>query len=328
MKSTTVCLFACLMLITFSLKPHSSGYEHEDNFLTTCCTPLNLTQPRSIHNFLHSVFSDRRYAHDYLPYNLCTHLMSFLEHGKGLEKQIPYAESSIRLFYNKLKASPFVCNQALSKMLDCMPHIIKTYCAPSAESSFLSSMENNMMGIFVPTFLSQFSLFRSNPEDFLKKLAHDVTTMVQNSFTTYNHVAREQLRQMFIRFIDLGLMKLIWTPTQQEAVWDSIKTISIQLSDAMELGVITTDELDDFYKSLLESFYRFLDLTGSELSRSVIETMKEDVCSDTLLLFVLEEQETALETKKERTLQILLEAEAKIEARSHGIITDLVVCQN
>lgn len=325
MKSTTVFLFF-VMVFSISFSNSMNYYvQHEDSFLDACCVSLDLSQPRSIHNFLSDVFSDRRYATDYLPYNLCTHLMPFLEHGKGSDRKAAYIESSIRLFYNKLKASPFVCNKAFSKMLDCVPQVVKNYCGTCVEDSFLSSVENNMMNIFVPTFLSQFSLFKSKPEEFLKKLARDITTMVETSFNVHDHLAREQLKQMFIRYLELGLMKLIWNPAEQMEIWDSVKNISVQLSDIMEMGLITPDELDDLYKSLIESFCRFLDLTGSEFSRSFVENIREDVCSDALLLFELEEQEVYIETKKDRMLTALMEVEAKIEARMCGIITDVIL---
>ena len=77
---------------------------------------------------------------------------------------------------------------------------------------------------------------------------------------------------------------------------------------------------------LLESSCKFLDLAGSELSLTVIETIKEDVISNEMLMFEFEEQEQMIETKRERLLDVLMETEAKIEARMRGIITDIVVC--
>jgi hypothetical protein len=328
MKSTSFLLFTCIGISFLSSIVYSIDYrvvEHQDDFLINCCKPLDFSQPRNIHYFLRNIFSNKRYAQEYLPYNISSHLVQFLEHGgKAAKQKALYMESTLRLFYNELKRTIFTCNKSFSEMLDTVPAIIKTACGRS-ENSFFSTIENNMMGIFVPTFLSQFSFFKSNPEEFLKKLSHDITSMIENSFNVQDHVAQEQLKQMFVRFLEMGLMKIVWNQADQPQAWESVKKISIQLADVMEMGLITPDELDDLYKSLLESYCRFLDLSGSDLSKSLIATIKNEVRSCDLLLFELEEQEEFIETKRERMLDVLVETEAKVEARMHGIITDIVV---
>ena len=326
MKSTTILFFAALSLSIFpTIKSVDYKTEHHDDFLFACCKPLDLTQPRTVHHFLRNIFSDKRYAYEYLPYNLCSHLMQFLEHGKASGQKAIYMDSALRLFFNKLKACSHVCPHAYSEMLDKAPALIKDFCSRPAPDLFLSTIEKNMMGIFVPTFLSQFSFFKSNPEEFFKNLSHEVSLMVANSFDVIDQNAQEQLKQIFVRFLDLGLIKLIWSPTDQSEVWGSIRVLSKQLYDVMDMGLITPDELDDLYKSLLESFCRFLDIAGSDLSLELIAAMKDDVESGTLFMFELEEQDEFIETKRERMLDALLETEAKIEARMCGIITDVVL---
>lgn len=326
MKSTLI-LFFTLILVTFSssIDAFNSHLEQHEGFLAACCKPLNFTQPRTIHDFLKNVFSNKRYAQDYLPYNMSTHCMQFLEDGKKLKKSAAYMEASLRLFYNKMKECRFFCPETVSEFVDKASKTIKYGAASSAQTDFYADIEKNMMDIFVPTFISDFSLFKSNPEQFLKNIAHNVTLMVKNSFNVHDHVAQEQLKQMFVRIVEQALMKLLWTPNDQYEVWHSVKKISIQCADLLEMNLISPDELDDLYKSLLESFCRFLDLAGSELSLSVIEKIREDVVSDGMLLFEFEEQEQMLETKRERILDVLMGTEAKIEARMRGIITDVVV---
>lgn len=327
MKSTIISFFITLFMISFSsLQADAINAAHCDEFLYACSRTLNFTQPRTIHYFLHDVFSDKKYAFDYLPYNVGTHMAQFLEHGKKVGYKSVYMESTFRLFYNKLKACPYVCPTSFSDMLSKVPHLLEGYCSRTADGSFFVGIEKNMVDIFVPRFVSEYSFFKSNPEEFLNKLSHDVTVMIENAFDVHDHIAREQLKQMFVRFLEMGLMKLVWDPAEQHEIWDSVKTISGQLSDTMDMGLITADELDDCYKSLLESFCRFLDLTGSDLSRDLIEDIKEDVCSDTMLMFELEEQQDYIETKRERMLGALLETEAKIEARMRGIVTDVIAC--
>jgi hypothetical protein len=327
MKSTTFLFITALLfdISTSTLQSIDYRSEQQDDFLITCCTPLDFSQPRTVPYFLQNIMSNKRYTQDYLPYNLSSHLMQFLDHGKASKQKAVFVESTIRLFYNCLKRSPFVCNKAFSEMLDQIPLKIKSYCSACFDGSYFSQVEKNMMSIFVPTFLTQFSFFKTNPEDFLKNLSHEVAVMIENSFNAQDHVTEEQLKQMFVRFLELNVLKLLWDPADQEGAWNSVKTISVQLADVMEIGLITPDELDDLYKSVIESFCRFLDLAGSEFPLTLVDAMKEDVYSDDLLMFELEEQEQFIETKRERMIDALLEVEAKIEARMCGIITDVVV---
>ncbi len=327
MKSTSILFFiAFVLVISSSIDAKHSALEYNDDFLTTCCKPLNFTQPRTVHYFLQNVFSNKRYAQEYLPYNMGTHCIQFLEDGKKLQKSAAYMEASLRLFYNKMKECPFVCPFGLSEFLDKATLCIKHGTSAFNHEDFYNDIEKNAMDIFVPTFVSDFSFFKSNPEQFLKNLAHSVTLMVKNTFNVHDHVAQEHLKQMFVRTVELGLMKLIWTPNDQIGAWHSFKKLATQCVNLLEMDLISPDELDDLFKSLLESFCRFLDLAGSELSLTVIDTIKEDVLSNELLIFEFEEQEQMLETKRERLLDVLMETEAKIEARMRGIITDIVVC--
>lgn len=327
MKSTSILIFAAFIVIfsSYAVTP-VHNIESSLDFITECCKPINFDQPRNIHYFLQNVFNNKQYTQEYLPFNLEKHPLQFLENGKKLPKSASYMESSIRLFYNRMKACPFSCPVSVSLYLDKAPLCIKHGTSSFMQTDFYSDIEKNMMDIFIPTFVSDFSFFKSNPEQFFKNMAHSVTVMVKDTFNLHDHIAQEQLKQMFIRFVELCFMKLVWTPNDQMGVWQSFKRLSEQCINLLELELITPDEFDDLCKSLIESFIRFLDLAGSELSMSVIETIREDIESQEMIIFEFDEQEQMIESKKDRMLDAVLQTEAKIEARKRGIITDIVVC--
>ncbi len=321
MKSTTF-LFFIVLLLGFSLNTMQGYIAQEDDkdFLYACCMPLDFNQPRIIHGFLKRILSDKRYAYEYFPYNINSHLMQFLDHGKAVKHNATYTESSLRLFYNCMKRAPFVCNKAFSELLDKAPQLLNNISKNNNTYSFFDTIEQKMMGVFVPTFLHQFPLFKANPEEFFKSLSHELRMMIESTFNAQDHIAHEQMKQMFVRFVELGLLKLMWDPYNYDELWSSVKHISLQLEQVAQMGLITIDELDDCYKSLLESFYRFVDLNGAEFPMALIETIKEDLASQKLLLFELEEQEASLESKRERMIGVLIDLEAQIEARKRGII--------
>ncbi len=68
----------------------------------------------------------------------------------------------------------------------------------------------------------------------------------------------------------------------------------------MQEDILNQDELDDLLKSLVERFVYFLELTGSDLSFDVIETIKKDLESGNLLFHMIDEQEEFIESKVDR----------------------------
>ena len=103
----------------------------------------------------------------------------------------------------------------------------------------------------------------------------------------------------------------------------SVKVIAKNLTTLKEHNIINQDDLDDLFKSLLERFCHFLDLAGSDLSVEVIQKIKEDIASGNLMFLELEEQEDFMETKSERLGRSIIQTEAKVRARSYGIITEV-----
>jgi hypothetical protein len=95
------------------------------------------------------------------------------------------------------------------------------------------------------------------------------------------------------------------------------------MTELKDQGIINQDDLDDLFKSLLERFCHFLDLAGSDLSMDVINSIKQDIVAGKLLFLELEEQEDFIETKAERLQRALLLTEAKVRARSFGIISEV-----
>lgn len=321
MKSTTF-LFFIVLLLGFSVTT-AQGYmtqEDEKDFLYACCLPLDFNQPRSIHGFLKQLLSNKRYVQEYFPYNSTAHLMQFLKHGKELKNNATYMESSLRLFYNCMKRAPFICSRSFSEFLDTVPALLNTVSKGHNSYAFFDTIEQNMMGVFVPTFINHFPLFKADPEEFFNKLSHQLRLMIEQSFNVQDHVAHEQMKQMFVRFVELGLLKLMWDPYNYDDLWKSVKQIAVQLEQVMQMGLMTLDELDDCYKSLLESLYRFIDLNSADLPLTLVEAIKEDLASQQLLLLELDEQEAALETKRDRMIGVLIELEAQIEGRIRGII--------
>ncbi len=291
---------------------------HQDP-LRLFCQPIKFTQS-GIQHYLHNIYSHPAYARDFLPHSL-SDFIQFLNYGKNTNQSRLFMVSTFRLFLNKVKATPYLSAYAFCDMLDQLP-LLKDYCI-NEDKNYVLSLQKTLKNIFFSFFLSKFNFFKENPDQFFDDISNEIINAVESK-SIKREVECEQLRQIIIRFLENCFHKLIWSPFDQEEVWISVKNISFKLTSLMENGIICAEELDDLFKSLLESFCHFLNITGSELSPDVIEMIKEDISNGNLLLLTLEEQEDTIESKPERLMRALIKTDAKIQARLQGFITESI----
>ena len=151
-------------------------------------------------------------------------------------------------------------------------------------------------------------------------LSEDILEEIQGNFYE-TPFRQEQFRQSIIRFLEIALNKIIWYPSDGQDTWKSVKLFAHQIYKLHQTDIIDEDELDDFYKSLLERFCYYLDMHGSGISLKTLAIIRSDITSKKLHFLELEEQEAYLEPKPERLKRALIIAEAKIHAHAQGIVT-------
>jgi hypothetical protein len=293
-----------------------------DRLLQSFCAPVVFTRS-GMHNFLSEVFNRPEYARDFLPHNL-SHYSQFLYYGKSSGNRLSYGLASSRLFINKLKASPYLSAEALSVFLDKLPPLIEDYFVINNNHSWITELKTLFKQLLYKSFLNNFTLFKQDPDTFFDQLTEQMTSAIEPKSIINESIDKETFRNQIIRFLELALNKTIWTPFEYDNAWTSFKTLASQLVTLYERNIINYDELNDLSYSLMERFIYFLDLTGSELSLNVVETMKADIASGAIILCNIEEQEECLETKTVRLRNAIMETEAKILARKRGIITEIL----
>lgn len=293
---------------------------HEEDSFTLFCTPVKFTRS-GMRCFLKHIFNRGGYCEDFYPHSF-SHVIEFLQYGNQTKQDIEYIISTLRLFNNKLKGSRFVTANAYSSFLGQLADVIEPYCKQK-EQTIWEHVQHNIKSILYNAFLSSFSFFKEEPDSFFDDIAQQITSSV-NEDVIEERVAQEQFHQTLVRFLENALNKVVWCPVAEEDVWVSVKEISYQLNTLCERNIITEDELDDLYKSLLEQFCHFLDLCGSDLSLDVINEIKEDIESGKLTFLKLEEQEEYIETKADRLTRAVVNTEAKAYARQYGIISEVL----
>ncbi|MGE0206652.1 MAG: hypothetical protein AB7R69_02270 [Candidatus Babeliales bacterium] len=299
----------------------SESFSHNDKLLSSFCQPLKFTRS-GIRCFFRHVFSRQEYAEEFLPHNFC-HLVEFLEFGLDSNQDMAYMQSTFRLFCNKVKHCNYVSPDAYCNLLDKLPKILDSYFVKKPSSLFTEA-KNSIKRTLYTMFLSNFAYFKQDPDAFLDEAASTIIQELNKSSFTQTHVNQEQLRQNIIRFLDITLNKVIWSPLDQEEVWTSVKSIGKRLEELHNCSLVNQDELDDLFQSLISRFVHFLDLTGSELPLDLIQNIRDDIHHGKLLMLTLEESEEFIESKVDRLRRALEETEAKILAKNRGIVTDLL----
>lgn len=330
-KVTLWLLLLMMTLFIHNVKPEEIHYDinttseeylnESDMLFNAFCQPLKFTRS-GIRCFLRHSFSRSEYAEEFLPHNFC-HFIEFLEFGKDSHQNNVYVQSTIRLFCNKVKACSYVSADAFLNVVERLPKLLESYFVKKP-MSLLTEARNTIKRTLYTLFLSKFSYFKQDPDNFFDEVSGDIIEALNNSSFVQEHIDKEQLRQTVMRFLDLTLNKVIWSPLDQDEVWTSVKEISHQLEKLQETSIINQDELDDLFQSLIYRFIHFLELAGSELSLDLLQKIRDDIHHGKLLFLTLEEQEEFVEAKADRLRKALDATEAKILARKRGIITEVL----
>jgi ribosomal protein S15P/S13E len=247
-----------------------------------------------------------------------SYLNTLLDHFSKAHKDHSDMRSAIKLFHNRSKRLEYTNAYKISEFLDRLPNNLRSYMTPQQYKGSLTFYDETTFDRFtgqvrsmlVTDFSTQFDLFKKDPELFVAKIAQKIARNAQEEIDI------ELLRSTVIRFLELSIGKLIWSPKDSEKTWDSVKHISKQLSNLVEANIINDlDDLDDLFWSLIHRYCYFLDLTGSILPNNFYAYIKNDINNSRLLLFTLEEQDEFIKPKIEY-LKITL---AKAEANTHKV---------
>ena len=283
-------------------------------------TPINLSAS-GIDAFLRTTFNNPIYISDILPHDF-SHFIQLLQHSKSMtQHRRAYIKSVIKLFGNKIKGAQYINAYAFSLMLDQLPDLFEEYFSLKRCLDPINSTKK-VYSILEETFLNKFDTFKQKPREFLDTLSHDIVESLQKDteFITED-ISIEQLRQSIVRFLESCTSKLVWSPEDHEAIWDSAKKISKQFEVLIDRNIITdSSDLDDLYWSLIHRFCFFIDITGSDLPLEFYEKIRNDIASQQLLLLELDEQEKSIEPKMAHLKHALFNGEARKRAIDNGII--------
>lgn len=327
MKIKYIILSFFVLLITYSHNLKTENYQYlnfENEFqhpYKNPFAPIEFTA-EGLNNFFENIYNQYWYGKEFLPSNF-THMIQFLEFGKQTKQQGAFFKSVLKLFGNKLKSSSYVNSYAFIELLNVMPNLTKQYfIIPEANIfEYNKKLINNIM---YKSFLSEFSVFKKDPKVFLKNLSENILqTLNKQSHLVETHVNMEHLRQSLVRFLELAIAKLIWSPEDHKNIWDLFYATAKKIEAFANNKIIADlDNLDDIYWSLIYRFCFFLELAAQELPIDFYLDFKNKLAACDLCIFQIEEQEQSIKTKHTQLVQALFEGEAKARAYKSGIIVN------
>ncbi len=262
---------------------------------------------------------DPNYRQDILPNNF-SYPIQLLQYGNRTNQPREYAQNVLSLFSKLLKGAEYVNSYVFCSFIEQLPGLIKNhfmYFKPGSPTEqlalndldILDRLQQTVTSMMYGKFTNEFSTFKENPEKFLDDLTKNIVS------ATEEEMSIEQLRQTTIRFLEVGLSKLIWNALDHDKSWQSVKMLSDRIATLMEFNIIDDlNDLDELFWTLTHRYCYFLDLNSTELPISFYEKVKQDISTQRLVLFDLEEQETFIQSKSECLMHTLLKQEAKKRA--------------
>lgn len=310
--------------ILFSLTVMIPGLQAYDSFEAPSThdllfLPVKMT-PSGLELFFESVYNTKQYSEEFLPNNF-SHMTQFLQHAKEeAQGDREYIKATFSLFGQKLKGCEYANAYKFCYLIHELPELIGYTFVSSAKSEEEKRMA--IRQILSDGFFNNWRSFKTDPKMFMNRLSDDLLRAADPD--AYEGISIEYLRQSVVRFIEIGLSKIVWASHDPE-LWTNVTKTASGLMDLVDHGIIAdTDDLNDMYWSLLHRLRWFVSTTASNLQSEFFQEALQATQEKRTPLLMLEEQEEFMQTKCQALQKSLYNGLAKAQAHRAGLITDVI----
>jgi hypothetical protein len=302
------------LCVTFFVTAFSNNIKsHYNQGLNARALEENLHQPDYASNTLANDFSD---------------LIALLENGKNSANPKTYITSVFKIFGNLTKATPYINSYVFNDFLDELPGLLYQYCTPQRAITIAGHKKNKTDLVTLPMLdrlHSSFSIllydnfidgyvsgaFKQDPQQFLQHLIGNVYHVTQEE------ISIESLRKNCVRFLELAIDRLIWSPKDPMRCWQSVKATAEKITLLYEYNIINDiDDLDTLYLSLVYRFGFYLDLSSQDIPLAFYSHLKKELAQNNMPFLDLDEQTTFLETKRAYLTRTIMTLEAHARANA------------
>lgn len=255
---------------------------------------------------------------------LISHMGTFLQQACSVDSSRGYAQLIFDLFANKFKGTEYLAAYQFETFVADLPDCMQSSINIEKVQQYLRNPYNNETlfnrftsithNILYQQFSTKYDQFKANPDQFLLSIAEEITDIARAEAEV------ELLRHTVVRFLEICLSKLVWSPHDDIKTWESVKRIANQMAFLVERNIITDiNHLDDLYWSLLYRYCYFLDIAGPLLSNSFFQAIKDDIATHQLLFLELEEQDPFMGSKLKHLQQTIMHTQARALIQKQGM---------
>lgn len=307
---------------TLSDKINQINYNNQDSsqdidLFRKFLVPIHANHS-SIKKFLVNTFNSSYYG-EFLALDF-SHITSLLSFYDQTQEPKRYIRSILRLFSQKIKSCSYINSYAFLKFLDQLSLILYPIFIDNTQSNVKQKynhlhIKSQIKECLYNYFLNNFQNFKKDPSQELEKLSVKLSSIATENLNKDNNqdkdISNLELQHNIIRFLELVLNKLIWSPKDQTESWENLKSIAQRLEKLMINNIIPDIEtLNENYWSLIQRYCYFLELFAILLKIETIESIAREVKDKNLPLWTLEEQESLTINKKACLKSVLLTAHA------------------
>ncbi|MBI2353324.1 hypothetical protein HYV11_03745 [Candidatus Dependentiae bacterium] len=279
-------------------KDTESISRQEVDLISFFYRPINFNQ-EGISYYFKYMYNHPEYT-NYLSYNL-SHMIQFLNYGKESSQSEAFAASVVKLFMQKIKATPYVDAESYVEFLPKFAEAILPFLEKK-EATFLQEIQATLKEKLINVFNKYFSYFQKNPDAFMTSLSEQLAKQT-NQLHTAQHVEIEQLKKDILRFIELCTNKLIWSSKDDIQVWHVCNKLGYEVQQCLDKKILPNqDAFDDICWSIIHRFCYFLELSAPTLSHNFYEQIMNDLKTKPLILTSATEQEDLITTKRSHLL--------------------------
>lgn len=315
---------AFIILLFFFLLIYIHSVNSTDNQQVICLTDKDCQSMYApiifckggLTKYFKTAFNNPEYAINVLAHDF-GHFIQCMDYAQRHFGDRSHVRHVLRIFTHKLRAAPYVNAQAFLTMLDALQPIMAN-CQNSPKKSDNSYLKASINELLYDSFLNQFDQFKVSPGIFFDNISDTIITTVNDLKDEGDDISDFELKKALNKFLDVGLNKLIWRPSDEIQTLRCAQSIATQLMSLSKNNWLDSDDLYDLTDTLFERYLYFLDICCLELPISFFCEAKCEI-EKPCLLFDIDELEECFEPRKERFAHALLEFEFKVRADKHGL---------
>lgn len=251
------------------------------------------------------------------------HITDLLSAANMLNLTAEELYTGLRLFKTKLQRVEVIDDTVTSHILRALPSELEGYfpLQPSTQKKTGAHAQQ-----IESTLLDGLTNHLQQPSQQLDQFLTDVSHKIAGSLTapheTDEHMMRERLRQMVLRFVEQLISKTMWYPQHHEGIWQSFLNCAHNIHLLCDSRVINhMDDRDEIHWLLCQRFATFLDQYGAALPLSFYDTVESDLHKHMIPFLESAELDAGISPKKQSILDALAKGRIKADAfHNHGLI--------